>query len=63
MNYAMRILSVILVLVSLVVLFDGMSMAGSAPQQTVAVAQACFVAILARLAQASGHHLEKNKQV
>lgn len=59
MNYVMRILSVILVIIAIGMFVTEMASAESAPQQAVAAGNACFIAILARLAQASGHHFDK----
>ena len=56
----------LLILLSLGVLFAGINQAGSAPQEAVAVGAACFVAILARIAQAAAHHAinqEKEKSL
>lgn len=54
----MREFSIILVVLSIVVVGGGMFVSQSAPQESVVVALGCFVAILARIAQATAHHQE-----
>jgi len=55
----MRNLSVILVIIAIGMFVVEMASATGAPQQAVAAGNACFIGILARLAQASGHHFDK----
>lgn len=55
----MRILSIILVLFALVKFGETAIYAESAPQQAAGAAMAAFWGIMARLAQASGHHFDK----
>lgn len=62
----MKVLSIILVILALAVLGLGLVNAKSAPQEAVAAAIACFLGIMARVAQAAGHHddlMEINKAI
>jgi hypothetical protein len=51
----MKVLTILLVVISFVVLFFGMSVSEGAPQEAVVVGLCCFLAILARIAQAESH--------
>ena len=64
MKSVYTILMACLIGLSLGVLFTGLDKAESAPQQAVIVGGACFVAILARMAQAAAHHaINQEKEV
>lgn len=55
----MKTLSLILVIIAILILFGGFSSASGAPQEAVVVGLCCFIGILARIAQAEGHHSSK----
>ena len=61
MSYVMSILSALLVLGAVLLFVMEMAAATTAPQQAVAAGQACFIGILARIAQASAHNLGGDK--
>lgn len=54
----MKILSVILIVLSILILFFGFTFAKGAPQETVFVGLACFLGIMSRICQASWQHKE-----
>ena len=58
MKGALSILTVLLISVAILALLGGMSAALGAPQEAVVCALACFIAILARIAQAAAHHAD-----
>ena len=62
MKSVYTILMALLILLSLGFLFGGLNEAESAPQEAVVVGGACFVAILARIAQAAAHHAIKQEK-
>lgn len=54
------VLTILLVLLSFFVIAIGFKTAEGAPQECVAVGLACFLAILARIAQAAGHNFKQD---
>lgn len=54
----MKSLAQFLVVLSILLLIGGFLSAQSAPQEAVVVGGCCFLGILARIAQASGHQAE-----
>jgi energy-coupling factor transporter transmembrane protein EcfT len=56
------ILTFLLISVAILALVGGMSEATGAPQEAVVCAFACFVAILARIAQAAAHHADNQEK-
>lgn len=57
----MKILAVLLLLISGIALLGGLASLSNATSGVGGIAVACFLAILARIAQASGHHDELRK--
>lgn len=58
MYYIYNIISIILILAALGSALSGAFNEYSAPQQSVIIGEACFFGILARIAQASAHHID-----
>ena len=58
----MREMGIVTAIVSAIV-FTFITLADSAPQQAVIVAAACYLAIIARIFQASGHNRSNKKNV
>lgn len=61
MATTMKILAVLLLLISGIALLGGLVSLSNATSGVGGIAVACFLAILARIAQASGHHDELRK--
>lgn len=57
----MKILTFVLLLISAAALLGGLASLSNATSGVGGIAVACFLAILARIAQASGHHDEVRK--
>jgi hypothetical protein len=57
----MKILAVLLLFISGIALLGGLASLSNATSGVGGIAVACFLAILARIAQASGHHDEVRK--
>ena len=55
----MKTITTILLVLSILVFGVGMFTSESAPQQGAAAGMACFIAIIARMAQANAHHYSK----